>query len=67
MVRYYGFLANRKRDTLMPKTYEAPSITPRDKPQKLRFSVLMRTLLGSDPYQCILCKSRLRFAGFVAG
>jgi hypothetical protein len=24
MVRYYGFLANRKRGSLLPKVYEAP-------------------------------------------
>lgn len=27
----------------------------------------MKGFLGTDPYQCILCKGRLRFAGAVAG
>ncbi len=27
----------------------------------------MKTFLGTDPYQCILCKGRLRFAGAVEG
>ncbi|CAI2793444.1 Uncharacterised protein [Serratia grimesii] len=27
----------------------------------------MKVFLGTDPYQCILCKGRLRFAGAVAG
>ncbi|UIA83496.1 transposase [Erwinia tracheiphila] len=67
MVRYYGFLANRKRCTLLPKVYEALSMTPREKPQKPGFAVLMKVFLGTDPYQCILCKGRLRFAGAVAG
>nr|WP_267958437.1 transposase [Erwinia tracheiphila] len=67
MVRYYGFLANRKRGTLLPKVYEALEMTPREKPQKPGFAVLMKAFLGTDPYQCILCKGRLRFAGAVAG
>ena len=31
------------------------------------FAVLMKGFLGTDPYQCILCKGRLRFAGAMAG
>ena len=27
----------------------------------------MKGFLGTDPYQCILCKGRLRFAGAMAG
>lgn len=65
MVRYYGFLANRKRGTLLPKVYEALSMTIREKPQRPGFTVLMKAFLGTDPYQCILCKSPLRFAGAV--
>ena len=67
MVRYYGFLANRKRGKLLPKVYEALEMTPREKPQKPGFAVLMKAFLGTDPYQCILCKDRLRFAGAMAG
>ena len=29
--------------------------------------MLLKGFLGTDPYQCILCKGRLRFAGAVAG
>jgi len=67
MVRYYGFLANRKRGTLLPKVYEALEMTPREKPQKPGFAVLMKAFLGTDPYPCILCKGRLRFAGAMVG
>lgn len=28
MVRYYGFLANRKRGMLLPKVYDALEMTP---------------------------------------
>ncbi|HGM7842880.1 TPA: hypothetical protein ACKQH2_005335 [Serratia marcescens] len=66
MVRHYGFLANRKRGTLQPKVYEALDMTPREKPQKPGFTVLMKGFLGTDSYQCILCKGRLSFAGAMA-
>jgi hypothetical protein len=67
MVRYYGFLSNRKRGQLLPKVYEALSMTVRDKPKRPGFAVLMKGFLGTDPYQCILCGDRLRFAGAEAG
>jgi hypothetical protein len=67
MVRYYGFLANRKRGTLLPKVYDALEMTVREKPKWLGFAVLMKAFLGTDPYQCILGKGRLRFAGAMAG
>jgi len=61
-VRYSGFLANRKRGTLLPKVYKALK-----KPKRPGFAVLMKGFPGTDPYQCILCKGRLRFAGAMAG
>lgn len=67
MVRYYGFLANRKRGTLLPKVYDALEMTVREKPKRPGFAVLMKGFLGTDPYQCILCKGRLRFANALAG
>lgn len=67
MVRYYGFLANRNRGTLLPKVYKALAMTVREKPQKPGFAVLMKGFLGTDPYECILCGDRLRFAGALAG
>ena len=67
MVRYYGFLSNRKRGQLLPKVYEALKMAARKKPEKPRFTVLMKGFLGTDPYQCILCGDRLRFAGAQRG
>nr|WP_237446174.1 transposase [Serratia marcescens] len=67
MVRYYGFLTNRKRGSLLPKVYDALAMTVREKPKQPGFAVLMKGFLGTDPYQCILCKGRLRFTGAVAG
>lgn len=39
----------------------------REKPEKPGFAVLMKGFLGTDPYKCILCGDRLRFAGAEAG
>jgi len=67
MVRYYGFLANRKRGTLLPKVYEALKMEARKNPEKPGFAVLMKGFVGTDPYQCLLCNDRLCFAGAQAG
>lgn len=67
MLRYSGFLANRKRGTLLPKVYEALEMTVREKPKRPGFAVLLKGFVGTDPYRCILCGDRLRFAGAVAG
>ncbi|HEJ6931415.1 TPA: hypothetical protein SMF66_005163, partial [Serratia marcescens] len=50
-----------------PKIYDALAMTVREKPKRTGFAVLMKGFLGTDTYQCILCKGRLRFAGAVAG
>jgi len=66
MVRDYGFLAIRKRATLLPKVYDALEMTAREKPQRPGFAVLMKAFLRTNPYQCILCKGRLRFADAIS-
>ena len=67
MVRYSGFLANRKRGSLLPLVYKALQMQARKKPEKSGFAVLMKGFVGTDPYKCILCGDRLRFAGAQAG
>lgn len=67
MVRYYGFLSNRKRGALLPKVYEALEMEARKKPERPGFAVLMKGYLRTDPYKCVLCGNRLRFTGAQAG
>ncbi len=67
MVRYYGFLSNRKRGKLLPKVYKALEMTARKKPENPGFSVLMKGFLRTDPYKCILCGDRLLFTGAQMG
>ncbi|EPT3147583.1 transposase, partial [Yersinia enterocolitica] len=49
MVRYYGFLANRKRGELLPKVYTALGIEMKKKPQKPGFASLMKQFTNVDP------------------
>lgn len=67
MVRYSGFLSNRKRGTLLPKVYKALEMTARKKPENPGFAVLMKGFLRTDPYKCILCGDRLLFTGAQMG
>ncbi|UAN18817.1 IS91 family transposase [Enterobacter asburiae] len=67
MVRYYGFLSNRKRGELLPKVYEALEMETREKPEQPGFAVLMKEFLRTDPYKCLLCGNRLRFSSAQAG
>uniref|UniRef100_UPI0035A27322 hypothetical protein n=1 Tax=Yersinia rochesterensis TaxID=1604335 RepID=UPI0035A27322 len=39
----------------------------RKKPEKPGFAALIKGFLGVDPYQCILCRDILRFAGAQSG
>lgn len=61
MVRYYCFLANRKRGELLPKVYIALGIKMKAKPQRLGFVLLMKQFTNVDPYQCVLCGSWIVF------
>lgn len=67
MVRYYGFLSNRKRGELQPKVYEALEMETREKPEQPGFAVLMKKFLRTDPYKCLLCGNRLRFSSAQTG
>lgn len=67
VVRYYGFLANRKRGELFPKFYTALGIEMKAKPQKPGLASLMKKFTNVDPYQCVLCVSRMVFKSAEAG
>jgi len=63
MVRYYGFLSNRKRGKLLPKVYEAFEMEAMKNQEQPGFASQMKAFLPTDPYKCILCGNRLRFTG----
>ncbi|MCS4320823.1 hypothetical protein M2407_005197 [Serratia sp. BIGb0234] len=67
MVRYYGFLSNRKRGDLLPKIYAALQMPVKTKPAKPGYASLMKQFTNVDPYQCVLCGSRMVFSSAEAG
>lgn len=67
MVRYYGFLSNRKRGTLLLKVYAALEMEVKTKPAWPGYASLMKQFTNVDPYQCVLCGSRMVFSGAEAG
>ncbi|WP_032126787.1 hypothetical protein [Piscirickettsia salmonis] len=63
MIRYYGFLANRVRKTLLPKVYDLLDQTI-EAAQSVTYSSLMKANYAVDPLICILCGSEMRLSGF---
>lgn len=61
MIRYYGFLANRVRGLLLPKVYNLLN-QPEKNAIPLRWPELQKLTFGSDPMECILCRSKLTLA-----
>ncbi|MDB9568881.1 transposase [Providencia rettgeri] len=45
MIRYYGFLANRKRGSLLPKVYDALDMNHPNEPEKPGFAALIKGFL----------------------
>ena len=66
MIRYYGFLANRVRSTLLPVIYKQLGQERRHPPLPT-FASMMKAFTKIDPFQCILCGSRMLFSEFTAG
>jgi hypothetical protein len=68
MIRYFGFLANRVVGNQLSKVREAlgmeshPPCTP-----ALRYGQMIKSFMKVDPFECILCGGRMRFAAFHAG
>lgn len=67
MVRYYGFLSNRKRGEPLPKVYKVLQMEARKKTEQPGFAALMKAFLHTELYKCILCGNRLRFSSVLAG
>ena len=67
MVRYYGFLSNRKRGELLPKIYAALAMEVKTKPTKPGYAALMKQFTNVDPYQCVLCGARMVFSSAEVG
>lgn len=67
MVRYYGFLSNRKRGELLPKVYASLEMEVKIKPAKPGYASLMKQFTNVDLYQCVLCGERMVFSSVEVG
>ncbi len=66
MIRYYGFLSTRLRGDMLPKLYEKLGQKV-NKPKSFGFASMMKAFMKVDPFECILCGSRMVFTGFIRG
>ena len=67
IIRYYGFLSNRRRGEALPKVYVALEITAEESPKMPGYAMMLKGCVLINPYECILCHSRLVFVNFRAG
>ena len=66
MIRYFGYLSNRRRGYLLAKVHRQlgqrlPALI------SLTYAGMMKGLLRVDPFKCILCGGRMVFNHFEAG
>ncbi|WP_342221419.1 IS91 family transposase [Candidatus Fukatsuia endosymbiont of Tuberolachnus salignus] len=66
MVRYYGFLAPRRRTTLLP-IIDALLGQEKEKTVNITYAAMLKRLSRIDPHECILCGSRLVLSGITSG
>ena len=67
MIRYYGFLSNRHRGEMLPKVYKVLKMEEKKKPTMPGYAAMLKGYVNVDPYECVLCQSRLVFNGYRAG
>ncbi|XEV12241.1 transposase (plasmid) [Vibrio alginolyticus] len=67
MIRYYGFLSNRRRGDMLPKVYDALEMESKDAPALPCYASMLKKHANVDPYECLLCKEGLEFISFRAG
>lgn len=67
MLRYFGFLSNRRRGVMLPLVYAALEMTLASAPEMPGYASMLKGYVKVDPYECILCGEQLVFANFRAG
>ena len=66
MVRYYGFLSNRLRGSLLAILYEKLKQTVKEVVPP-SYAAMLKNYVKVDPYECILCGGRMVFSRFETG
>ncbi|PCD85235.1 IS91 family transposase, partial [Vibrio mediterranei] len=65
MIRYFGFLANRVVGSRLSKVRESLGMRKEVKQvAPLRYGQMMKNFLKVDPFECVICKSRMRLITF---
>ncbi|APC90613.1 Mobile element protein (plasmid) [Vibrio parahaemolyticus] len=67
MIRYYGFLSNRRRGEMLPKVYDALEMESKAAPALPCYASMLKKYAKVDPYECLFCRDRLEFVSFRAG
>ena len=67
MIRYYGFLSNRRRGAILPKVYDVLDMVEKEKPAVPGYAAMLKKYMKVDPYECILCQSRMVFLEYRVG
>ncbi len=67
MIRYYGFLSNKRRGEALPKVYDALEMESKDAPALPCYASMLKQHANVDPYACLLCNDGLEFVSFRAG
>lgn len=67
MIRYYGFLSNRRRGEILPKVYDALEMENKEAPALPCYASMLKKYTNVDPYECLFCKDGLEFVSFRAG
>ena len=67
MIRYFGFLSNRRRKEMLPKVYES---LEQEIPTEIKtptYAAMLKSYVKVDPFECILCGGRMLYSGFRKG
>ncbi|MFA0322765.1 transposase, partial [Vibrio sp. 10N.222.55.A3] len=67
MIRYFGFLSNRRRGEMLPRVYDALGVAPEESPEMPGYAAMLKGYVKVDPFECILCGHRMNFLRFRAG
>ena len=67
IVHYFGLLSNRLRGRLLPLVYQALNQPTPTLVKPLTYAQLFTSLTGNNPYECIVCHSKLVFSNYSVG
>lgn len=56
MIRYFGFLSNRRLGEILPKVYDALGMAPKDSPEMPGYAANLKGYVKVDPFECTLCR-----------